>query len=65
MAKNTSKEVNDGFFKGYDIKWLREEPSHPDFFLVAEYDALGEPEEASKEEAEPEKPKKKSKKLIK
>ena len=27
-----------GFYKGYDIEWLRGEPEHPDFHLVAEYD---------------------------
>jgi len=29
-----------GFYKGYNIKWLREMPDHSDFHLVAEYDAL-------------------------
>jgi hypothetical protein len=30
-----------GFYKGYDIRWLREVgESHPDFYLVAEYDKL-------------------------
>jgi len=28
------------FYKSYDIKWLREYPEHPDYKLVAEYDAL-------------------------
>lgn len=50
-----AKEKESRFFKGYDIKWLREEPSHPDFHLVAEYDALmaskEEPVEEPKEEA--------------
>lgn len=25
-------------YKGYDMKWLRGEPQHPEFYLVAEYD---------------------------
>lgn len=29
-----------GFYKSYDIRWLREIPEHPDFHLVAEHDAL-------------------------
>lgn len=37
--KNTKVLVND-FYKGYDIKWLRTEESHPEYYLVAEYDAL-------------------------
>ena len=40
-AKTDNKEkVENGFYKGYDVEWLRglgEE--HPDFHLVAEYDA--------------------------
>ena len=30
--------VDTGIYKGYDIRWLREIPEHPDFYLVAEYD---------------------------
>jgi hypothetical protein len=30
----------DGFYKGYDIKWLKKNPQHPDFYLVAEFEAL-------------------------
>jgi hypothetical protein len=26
-------------YKGYSIKWLKSEPEHPDFGLVAEYEA--------------------------
>lgn len=38
--KPTDKDLLDsGFYKGYDIRWLRNEPSHPDYYLVAEYDA--------------------------
>lgn len=38
--KKVKSEKMDGFYKGYDIKWLRKEPHHPDFYLVAEFDAL-------------------------
>ena len=38
-VKNEVKEVP-GWYKGYDIRWLRETPEHPDFKLVAEYDKL-------------------------
>ena len=31
------KEVS-GFYKGYDMRWLKTEPTHPDFYLVAEYE---------------------------
>ena len=31
------KEIK-GWYKGYDMKWLRNEPQHPDFYLVEEYD---------------------------
>jgi hypothetical protein len=44
MKKVVKKEVKEemhGFYKGYEIKWLRNEPQHPDFKLVAEYDKLG------------------------
>jgi len=34
------KEKLGVFYKSYDIKWLREMPEHPDYKLVAEYDAL-------------------------
>lgn len=27
-----------GIYKGYDIRWLRQEPDHPDYHVVAEYD---------------------------
>jgi len=34
------KVTDDGFYKGYDINWLRKlGHEHPDFHLVAEYDA--------------------------
>jgi hypothetical protein len=31
-----------GFYKGYEMKWLKGEPQHPDYKLVAEYEALKE-----------------------
>ncbi len=40
MAKKAKKaKVKSMFYKGYDVKWLREMPEHPDYKLVAEYDA--------------------------
>lgn len=37
-TKPTKKEEsNQGIYKGYDIKWLSNEPDHPDFYLVAEF----------------------------
>lgn len=38
-----------GVYKGYTISWLRKMEDHPDFHLVAEFDAL-EPKKAKKEE---------------
>ena len=47
MAKKATKKpkkasekdlLEMGVYKGYDMKWLREIPEHPDFHLVAEYD---------------------------
>ena len=37
-AKNKGKKnkIVDGFYKGYDIKWLEKHPEHPDYHLVAE-----------------------------
>lgn len=32
------KSKIDGFYKGYDIKWLKEIPEHPAFHLVAEFE---------------------------
>ena len=34
--------ISDGFYESYDIRWLRELPEHPDYKLVAEFDALKE-----------------------
>jgi len=39
MKKKKAIQVDSGMYKGYDIRWLRAEPSHPDYNLVAEYDA--------------------------
>jgi hypothetical protein len=40
MPKRKKKEADSNFYKGYDIEWLRElGEEHPDFHLVAEYDA--------------------------
>lgn len=36
--KNKKKEIK-GFYKGYDVRWLKENEDHPDFYLVAEYEA--------------------------
>lgn len=39
--KVASKDkVEGGFYKGYDIKWLRENPDHPDFPLVAKAEKI-------------------------
>lgn len=27
-----------GFYKGYDVEWLRSDQKHPDYKLVAEFD---------------------------
>lgn len=27
-------------YKGYNIKWLKSNPDHPDYYLVAEAEAL-------------------------
>ena len=41
MAKETSKKAKflDIYYKGYDMKWLKDIPEHPDFNLVSEYEA--------------------------
>ena len=38
--KKVAKKEPDGFYKGYDIKWLRSDDAidHPDRYLVDEYD---------------------------
>ena len=35
--KEKAKEAP-SFYKGYDIRWLKREPTHPEFGLVAEYE---------------------------
>ena len=40
-VEEKSAEIH-GFYKGYDIKWLRESPSHPDYYLVEEFDSLNQ-----------------------
>lgn len=55
-----AKKEPAGFYKGYSVKYLRDNPQHPDYYLVAEYDSkvekgkIKEPvaEEAEVEEAE-------------
>ena len=44
MTKKKEKEVKEasGFYKGYDIRWLAGEPTHPDYHLVAEYEKKGD-----------------------
>ena len=39
-AKKRAKQVAPEMYEGYDIRWLKEEgASHPDYKLVAEYEA--------------------------
>lgn len=44
MAKKKKVEVKkpdpkeSGVYKGYDVRWLKREPDHPDYGLVAEYE---------------------------
>ena len=40
-AKKVEEPKNPRFYKGYDIKWLKEKETedHPDYNLVAEYEA--------------------------
>jgi len=43
MKKKVKEVVEaEGFYKGYAIDWLRKEPTHPDYYLVAEYDEKGD-----------------------
>ena len=41
MAKKKAevKVEPSGFYKGYDMAWLKKEKTHPDFYLVAEYES--------------------------
>ena len=52
-APSEKEMMKAGFYKSYDMRWLRTIPEHPDFYLVAEYDALA-PEPEKEEEPEPE-----------
>ena len=36
--KIKKKKVISPYYKSYDMKWLKNEKSHPDFGLVAEYE---------------------------
>ena len=43
--KGQKEEFTDakaGFYKNYAINWLRKNPDHPHYYLVAEYDSLKE-----------------------
>lgn len=46
MFEKKQKEVApkpvQGWYKGYEVRWLREIPEHPDYNLVAEYEAKQE-----------------------
>ena len=37
--KKEKVEANNGFYKGYDMRWLKKETKHPEYYLVAEYEA--------------------------
>ena len=34
-----------GIYKGYDLNWLKENPDHPDYYLVAEAESEKQPAE--------------------
>lgn len=38
--KEASKGDPKGWYKGYDIKWLKKTTEHPDHYLVAEYEKI-------------------------
>lgn len=40
VDKVAPKKESNFFYKGYDIRWLRKNPDHPDFYLVAEFDSI-------------------------
>jgi len=42
MKKSKEKKVEEKprFYKGYEMRWLKKEIDHPDYKLVAEYEAL-------------------------
>ena len=35
---NEQELAKEGWYKGYDVRWLRGETDHPDYHLVAEFD---------------------------
>lgn len=51
MTNKKSNKTKDipGFIKGYDINWLKENPDHPDYHLVAEKENGQEKEEEQEE----------------
>lgn len=53
-SKPRSEEelIKAGYYKGYDISWLRRTPDHPEFNLVAEFDEKYPQEEEVVEEVE-------------
>ena len=40
VEKKIEEKGKPRFYKDYDIKWLKSEPEHPDFYLVKEYEEL-------------------------
>lgn len=38
MTKKGKVVKDERYYKGYDMEWLRNNPEHPDFYLVSEYD---------------------------
>lgn len=51
MAKSkekqkTESQIVDNFYKGYDLSFLKENPDHPDYHLVAEAASLEAGEES-------------------
>ena len=38
--KVAKKETNPRWYEGYDIRWLKSTTDHPDYKLVAEYEAI-------------------------
>ena len=42
VNKKIAVKSANGFYKGYDMNWLRKETQHPDYKLVAEFDAIKE-----------------------
>ena len=42
VKKEVKKEEPRGWYKGYYVRALRQDPEHVDYYLVAEYDKLQE-----------------------